>query len=257
MADWVSIFALLFPAFVTGVLISIVHVPLGQEVLRRGIIFLDLAVAQFAAFGMILFQALSNYDEFSLLSAYGRLGAGLLAALACALIFHLIEKRAGRYQEALIGCGFVLAASLGLLALANSPNGGEEIKHILEGQILWSGWDFILFVLPIFALIFVLWQFLPSKRRFLFYPLFALTIPFSVSMIGIYLVFASLIFPALAVLYIKKYAVLWGIFVSMISYASGLALSYIFDWPAGPAIILAFFLSAILFYYIRKVSLRV
>jgi zinc/manganese transport system permease protein len=220
-------------------MISFVHVPLGQEVLKRGIIFLDLAVAQFAALGMMMFQAFTAYDEYSLFSAYGRLGAGLVAALICAAVFHLIEKKSGKYQETLIGCGFVLAASLGLLTVANSPNGGEEIKHILEGQILWSSWAHILFVAPIFIIVFGIWNLWKSKRQFLFYPLFALTIPFSVSMVGVYLVFASLIFPALAVVRAENFKIIKGLIISMTAYIAGLALSYLFDWPAGPAIILA------------------
>ena len=134
MESLINIISLLAPAFVAGALISLVHVPLGQEVLRRNIIFLDLAVAQFAALGMIAFQTFIIVDEYSLLAGYGRLGAGLIAAVLCAIIFHLLEKKSGQYQEALIGCAFVLAASTGLLLVANSPNGGEEIKDILKGK---------------------------------------------------------------------------------------------------------------------------
>lgn len=233
-----NIISLLVPAFVAGTLISFIHVPLGQEVLKRGIIFLDLAVAQFAALGMIAFQAFVVVDEYSLLAGYGRLGAGLVSAIICALIFHFLEKKSGQYQEALIGCAFVLAASLGLLFVANSPHGAQEIKDILEGQILWTSWGHISFVAPIFFSVFMIWIIFKNKRQFLFYPLFAITIPFSVSMIGVYLVFASLIFPALAVVKLQNYKVIMGILVSVVSYLLGLMLSYLFDWPAGPAIIL-------------------
>lgn len=238
MEQLFNIISLLAPAFVAGALISIVHVPLGQEVLRRNIIFLDLAVAQFAALGMIAFQTFIIVDEYSLLAGYGRLGAGLVAAILCAIIFHFLERRSGQYQEALIGCAFVLAASLGLLLVANSPHGGEEIKNILEGQILWTGWSHIIFVAPIFISVFIAWIIFKKKRSFLFYPLFAITIPFSVSMIGVYLVFASLIFPALAVVKLKNYKMIVGILVSIASYLLGLLSSYLFDWPAGPAIVL-------------------
>lgn len=239
MDGFINMMSLIAPAFVAGAIISIVHVPLGQEVLRRNIIFLDLAVAQFAALGMIAFQTFIIVDEYSLLAGYGRLGAGLIAAIACAIIFHFLEKKSGQYQEALIGCAFVLAASVGLLLVANSPHGGQEIKDILEGQILWTSWGHISFVAPIFLTIAVLWLLFKKKRSFLFYPLFAITIPFSVSMIGVYLVFASLIFPALAVVKYARYNVLIGIILSILSYIGGLFMSYAFDWPAGPAIILA------------------
>jgi len=238
MDSLLNIISLLAPAFIAGATISIVHVPLGQEVLKRGIIFLDLAVAQFAALGMIAFQVFMSFDEHSLLAGYGRLGAGLVAAIFCAVVFHVIEKKSGDYQEALIGCAFVLAASMGLLLVANSPHGGEEIKNILEGQILWTSWSHILFIAPIFIAVFIAWVVFKAKRAFLFYPLFAITIPFSVSMIGVYLVFASLIFPALAVANRQNHKVMMGIVISACSYLLGLMASYLFDWPAGPAIVL-------------------
>jgi zinc/manganese transport system permease protein len=249
MEDFYNILSLLIPAFVAGVLISFIHVPLGQEVLKRGIIFLDLAVAQFAALGMIAFQVFANIDEYSSWAGYGRLGAGLLAAIFCSVVFHFLEKKSGQYQEALIGCAFVLAASLGLIIVANSPHGAEEIKNILEGQILWTSWAHIVFVLPIFVAVFFAWVIFKSKRAFLFYPLFTITIPFSVSMIGVYLVFASLIFPALAVSKCQHHTFLYGVLISALSYFLGLAASYLFDWPAGPAII---FMMAVLSFFAFK-----
>lgn len=251
MENLINIISLLAPAFVAGALISLVHVPLGQEVLRRNIIFLDLAVAQFAALGMIAFQTFIIVDEYSLLAGYGRLGAGLIAAILCALIFHMLEKKSGKYQEALIGCAFVLAASMGLLLVANSPHGGEEIQNILEGQILWTSWSHIIFVAPIFVSVFLTWIFFKNKRSFLFYPLFAITIPFSVSMIGVYLVFASLIFPALAVVKLTNYKLTIGIIISTLSYLLGLIASYLFDWPAGPAIVLLLSITSFIHYKLR------
>ena len=236
LSDFISLLA---PAFLAGALISLVHVPLGQEVLKRNIIFLDLAVAQFAALGMIAFQTFVIVDEYSLVAGYGRLGAGLIAAILCAILFHYLEKKSGQYQEALIGCAFVLAASMGLLLVANSPHGADEIKNILEGQILWASWSHVIFVAPIFISVFMAWLIFKKKRSFLFYPLFAITIPFSVSMIGVYLVFASLIFPALAVVKLKKYQMVVGIFISIASCFIGLLGSYLFNWPAGPAIVAA------------------
>ncbi|MEZ5814395.1 MAG: metal ABC transporter permease [Alphaproteobacteria bacterium] len=238
---------LLAPALVAGAVISLAHVPLGQEVLKRGIIFLDLAVAQFAALGMITFQVLANVDEYSYMGMYGPLATGIMAALACAFSFQVLEKYAGRYQEALIGCAFILAACLSLILMANDPHGGEEMKNILAGQILWIDWVDIQLVLPIFITAFLLWILIKNKRGILFYPLFALVIPFAVNMIGIYLVFASLIFPALAVVRVKRLKMLWGIIVSVSSYAVGLSVSYAFDWPAGPSIVMTMALISLMF----------
>ncbi len=250
--DFYNLISLLAPAFVAGAIISVVHVPLGQEVLKRGIIFLDLAVAQFAALGMIAFQVFSTFDEYSLSAAYGRLGAGLVAAILCASVFHVLEKKSGQYQEALIGCAFVLAASMGLLLVANSPHGAEEIKNILEGQILWTSWSHIFFISPIFICVIAVWMIFKNKRRFLFYPLFAITIPFSVSMIGVYLVFASLIFPALAIVGQNKNRFLMGVLISIGSYFFGLLASYLYDWPAGPAIIFMMAVISALFFFVTR-----
>ncbi len=247
-----NIISLLAPAFVVGAIISFVHVPLGQEVLRRNIIFLDLAVAQFAALGMIAFQTFILIDEHSLFAGYGRLGAGLIAAIICAIIFHFLEKKSGHYQEALIGCAFVLAASMGFLLVANSAHGGEEIKDILEGQVLWTSWGHIIIVAPVLTVVFVSWILFKKKRSFLFYPLFAITIPFSVSMIGVYLVFASLIFPALAVVKLKNYKMTIGIIISILSYFCGLVCSYLFDWPAGPSIVLVMATICLISFFISK-----
>ncbi len=235
-----DILTLLAPAFCAGVIISLVHVPLGQEVLKRGIIFLDLAVAQFAALGMIAFKVFVRVDEYSYIGIYGGLFTGLVTALLCAFSFQYLEKYSGRYQEALIGCAFVLSASLSLLIVGSSPDGGENIKNILEGQILWTDWSDLKLIVPVFLVAFLAWNFLKEKRSILFYPLFAVVIPFSVNLIGVYLVFASLIFPALAVVKSRNYNLIKGLAISVVAYIFGLGASYIFDWPSGPALVVAF-----------------
>ena len=230
----------LAPAFAAGALIALVHVPLGQEVLRRGIIFLDLAVAQFAALGMIAFAVLFPHAaEHGFMGRMGPMAAGLAAALACALAFHVLERKTRTHQEALIGCAFVLAASLGLLLVASDPHGGENIKDILAGQILWTGWGDVLLVIPVYGVALAAWSLFPARRAQLFYPLFALTIPVSVGLIGVYLVFASLVFPALATATMARGRYAAGVALSLAGYAGGLAVSYALDWPAGPAIVLA------------------
>lgn len=238
----VELILLILPAFVAGALISIVHVPLGQEVLRRNIIFLDLAIAQFAGLGMIIFHAFAHvYIEGSLLlETYGGLACALLLALLCAIGFQYIESRAGKYQEALIGSAFIVAASLTLLIMSDDPHGNQEIKDILAGQILWVGWQEIIKFAPVFLGVLAAWHFFKPLRPKMFYFLFALAIPFSVQLIGIYLVFASLILPALAVIYVERAPKLKGYVLSLLGYFFGLVLSYFCDWPSGPAIVLSF-----------------
>jgi zinc/manganese transport system permease protein len=252
MTTPVDIITLLAPAFVAGAIISLAHVPLGIEVLKRGIIFLDLAVAQFAALGMVAFQTLLSFDEYSYIGMYGPLAAGLGAALICGMGFHVLEKHAGRYQEALIGGAFVLGACLSLLLMANDPHGGEEMKNILAGQILWTDWQDLKLAAPVFIGIFCIWMTLKPYRKKLFYPLFALAIPFAVNLIGIYLVFASLIFPALSLVLWQKHKIKFGIIISLMGYGLGLLLSYIFDWPSGPAIVLLLATSGFVFFILSR-----
>jgi len=255
MIESLDAIILIAPAFVAGAIISLAHVPLGQEVLKRGIIFLDLAVAQFAALGMVAFQML-DIDEYTYIGMYGPLASGLMAALICAFAFHVLEKYAGQYQEALIGCAFVMAASLSLLLMASDPHGGEEMKNILAGQILWVNWSDIKIAAPIFILVFALWGVFKKKRGVMFYPLFALCVPFAVNLIGIYLVFASLIFPALAVVKRQNHRVAAGVAMSISAYALGLLLSYMFDWPSGPAIVMSMALIGVFTFMIHRQSVH-
>lgn len=229
---------LLAPAFLAGVLITLAHVPLGIEVLRRGIIFLDLAVAQFAALGMLAFHVyIENHDMAPEYAAMGALGTGLVLALLCAIGFHKLEKIAGVYQEALIGCAFVLAASMSILIMSGDPHGGEQMKDILAGQILWVTFEDLIWYSPLFVFVSLFWLFLKSARQRLFYIVFAVTIPFSVKLIGVYLVFASLILPALATVKLRHGRVLAGYILSTLSFALGLLSSYLWDLPSGPAIV--------------------
>lgn len=244
----------LAPALAAGAIISLAHVPLGIEVLRRGIIFLDLAVAQFAALGMVAFQTLLQIDKYSFLGMYGPLVAGLAGALICAGTFHLLEKRAGQHQEALIGGAFVLGACLTLILMNNDPHGGEEMKNILAGQILWTNWSNLIIPALVFTVVALLWFTQKQRRQKLFYPLFAITIPFSVNLVGIYLVFSSLIFPALAVINAENHKIKTGIIITIISYTLGLGLSYLCDWPSGPSIALSLALISFIFFsfFIKK-----
>lgn len=248
-----GILTILAPAFVAGAIISLVHVPLGMEVLKRGIIFLDLAVAQFAALGMITFHVFfENHDMDLRYAAAGSLIFGLSLALACALGLHMLEKRAGRYQEALIGSAFVFAASLVILIMAGDPHSGEQVSDIIAGQILWITWYDLMIYGPVFVLVTGLWAFSKKYRTHLFYILFALTIPFSVNLIGVYLVFASLILPALATVKLDKHRYFMAYMISATSFAVGLMISYFWDTPSGPAIVMAMFGMSVIGYYITR-----
>lgn len=232
---------LIFPALVAGLLVASTHVPLGCEVLKRGIIFLDLAIAQIAGLGAIAASSVFH------MHIIGQQIFAFFAALLSAYMFSLAEKMKPQLQEALIGCAFVLAASLSILIFAGDPHGNEEISSLMSGQILWIGWKQIgltaLIYIPLLAVLF----FKPNKMRYLFYPIFAACITLSVQLVGVYLVFASLILPALAShRFSGGQAMIVGYSVSVLAVLGGLIFSILMDLPSGPVIICFYALAALL-----------
>jgi len=224
---------ILGPAMVAGLLVTLTHTPLGQRVLERGIIFLDLAIAQVAGLGIIIAHSFNFHP--------GSWQVQLIAfssAIMGVLLLSFTEHHWPKIQEALIGSLFVLASSGGILLLATNPSGGEQLKELLVGQILWVSYEQIIPVSILYSFILLFWfKFYQQTSSLYFYILFALTITASVQLIGIYLVFASLILPALAIRNIKKYSVGYGYFVGITGYLVGLVSAAMLDLPAGAVIV--------------------
>ncbi len=238
--------SILGPAFVAGLLVLATHVPLGMEVLRRGIIFIDLAIAQMAGLGALaglLFWPDAADGGGTLLVQ----GCSLVAALGGALLLTWTERRFPEEQEALIGCLFVLSASLALLLIGQNPSGGEHLKDLLAGQILWVGWGQIGVVAAVYAIVLVAWfAFRDRFGRSGFYVIFAVAVTASVQLVGVYLVFASLIMPALAARKNRRGGPLFaGYFIGAVGLAAGLALSALFDLSTGPAVVTTMAVSAL------------
>ena len=234
------------PAMAAGLMIALTHAPLGIEVLRRGIIFIDLAVAQIAGLGLVVGN-MFIHDPSPWLIQFIALGC----AVAAGLFFRKVETAMPERQEAIIGCTFVLAASLALLLLADHPHGGDEVKHLLSGQMLFVTWADVAKHAPIYALILLAWFSRPEVRNNMgFYLIFALAITSSVQMVGVYVVFASLILPALAAVRVgRPYLVAWLCGVAAV--LSGIASAAAFDMPAGPVIILSYTATALIIRGVR------
>jgi zinc/manganese transport system permease protein len=221
------------PAFVAGVLVLITHVPLGMQVLKRGIVFIDLAIAQIAALGVIV-AGMAGFEQ----GWAVQLAAGA-AALLGALLLTWTERRWPQVQEAQIGAVFVLAATGSLLLLAHNPHGGEHLRDLLAGQILWVRYEQL--IVPAFATVFIAAAVFLLRERLgtlAFYLLFALAVTVSVQLVGVYLVFASLIVPALAVRNYppgRRPAIAYAVGIG--AYAAGLVLSLLFDLPSGALIV--------------------
>ncbi len=227
------------PALVAGLMIALTHAPLGIEVLKRGIVFIDLAVAQIAGLGLVATGTLLHEPSPWLMQS-----VALACAILAGLFFRKVETVIPEQQEAIIGVSFVLAASLAILLLADHPHGGEEIQHLLSGQMLFVTWQDVASHAPVYGLILVAWFLKPVLRTGMgFYLLFALAITSSVQLVGVYVVFASLILPALAAVkcenpYIKSW--LCGI----LSVVIGITLSILTDLPAGSVLVASFTVTA-------------
>ncbi|MGH8531057.1 MAG: metal ABC transporter permease, partial [Nevskiales bacterium] len=171
--NWAFDFSLLGAPLLVGLVVTSTHVLLGREVLKRGIIFIDLTIAQIAALGVLAESLWHPGNEH--VYWHAQLGA-VGAALAAALLLAWTEKRWPELQEALIGSLYVIASSAALLLIANHPHGDEQLTQLLAGQILWVNYERIWPVAILYAGVLSLW-FLGARRLpLLFYVLFAVTV---------------------------------------------------------------------------------
>jgi zinc/manganese transport system permease protein len=232
------------------------HAYFGIHVIERRVLFVDLAVAQFAALGAVVGFAF-GYHPGELGSTLFSLGFAIVAAALFALTRVRVEKLP---QEAIIGITFVVASAATILVADRAPEGAEHIKETLSGSLLWVTWPMVVKVAAIYAVIgifhwllrerFLLISVDPDEayRRgwdvrwwdFLFYLSFGVMITFSVGIGGILMVFAYLVIPACIAILIHagmraRLAVGWAI--GAVGSALGLVGSYYFDMPTGPAVV--------------------
>jgi zinc/manganese transport system permease protein len=235
--------SIILPALVAGCIVLLTHIPLGREVIRRGIIFIDLAVAQIAGLGVIIAYQFGWH-----IHGVEAQVAAISSALVAATVMRAIEKKAGEHLEAYIGVIFILAASASILLLANNPHGSEHLKELLVGQILWVDWIQVTIAAVISILVFACWYGFRGRIGSIgFYVLFAVSITVSVQLVGVYLVFSSLIVPALATYRLREgQAILFAAIIGFSGYLVGLLLSAVFDLPSGAVIVWCLVISAII-----------
>ena len=230
--DAISI-SILLPAFAAGLLVTSTHVPLGMQVLARGIVFIDLAIAQIAGCGVLLADQMGFEAEGVAVQI-----AALAAALAGALLLTWTERIWPEVQEAVIGVVFILGATGSVLLLASNVHGSEHLRDLLVGQILWAQPSRLLWAALVYAVVLFLWFGWKERLgRTGFYVLFALAVTVSVQLVGLYLVFATLIVPPLATRKMtrRRLAAAWAIGAA--GYAAGLVASTALDLPSGPVIV--------------------
>ena len=233
---------LLVPAMIAGLLVTATHVPLGMQVIGRGIVFIDLAIAQIAGLGVILADALGWEPQGVAMQV-----AALSAALSVALFLTWTERRWPEVQEAIIGVTFVFASSAAILLLAGNPHGGEHLKDLLVGQILWVNPARLPLDALVYGIIIAVWFGLGERiGRAGFYVLFACAVTVSVQLVGLYLVFATLVIPALATFYRQHHRLRRAYAIGAFGYVAGLAASVVADLPSGPMIVCAMALTGTL-----------
>jgi len=237
---------LLYP-FLACVLLVLIHTYFGIHILQRGIIFVDLALAQFIGLGI----AVSFLFHDGLPGAYW---LSLIFALLGASVLSFSKYIAKIvYIEAFIGVMYVFSLAFSILILDRTPHGLEEFRNILNGNIIWVSSKDVLHLSVLYGVIGIFHfiyrkKFLSLSRdgqgnllwEFLFFLSFALVLVSSVKIAGILQVFAYLILPALMgrLLAEKTVAVLiLGWLIGLIATLSGITVSYLFDLPTSPVII--------------------
>ncbi len=253
MSEMLSFMAAPFAACL--VLVGL-HAYFGIHVIERRILFVDLAVAQFAALGAVVGFAFDHHP--------GEIGSTLFSlsfATIAAALFALTRVRIEKLpQEAIIGITFVVASAATILVADRAPEGAEHIKETLAGSLLWVTWPTVLQVFVIYLVVGgFLWLFRgrfllittnpeEAYRRgwrvrwwdFLFYFSFGVMITFSVEIGGILMVFAYLVIPACVAILLHagmRSRLVVGWIVGVLGSGLGLVGSYYLDLPTGPAVV--------------------
>ncbi len=258
---------------VACMIIVAIHSYLGIHVIAREVIFVDLSLAQVAALGstVAIFLGAEPDSTRAFLYALGFTTIG-------AALFALTRAGHGKGrvpQEAIIGIVYVVASAAAILVADKAPRGGEAIKDILVGSLLWVGWPAIERLAVIYAVVgifhwvlrrrFLLISFEPAEAEkngwrlrwwdFWFYLSFGLVITFSVPIVGVLLVFSFLVVPAtIAFQFTRRYGYLAVIswLAGVAASAGGLWLSFKYDLPTGPLIVCVFGLLLLLAFGVRR-----
>ncbi|NKJ67490.1 metal ABC transporter permease [Vibrio chemaguriensis] len=245
----------LAPAVLCGLIALVGNVVLGQQVLQRQIIFIDLAVAQVAALGAALSHYWLNSSSWYAGSPWlseswlgSMLGPWMMSLVLCGVIAAL-EKRNHPHLEPMIGSLFVVSASLAVLLVSKDPHGADFIQGILNGQLLWSTWQD---VWPLAAITGAMLLLLTLKPKFMhgcgFYLIFAILMPITVKLTGIYLEFALLVIPALCAASLKgKRFLIASLGIGTIGILLGVAASAKYDLPSGATIVITLFIIGVIF----------
>jgi zinc/manganese transport system permease protein len=273
-----TILEFLAAPFVAGLVLTGVLAYLGVHVVERGVIFVDLSLAQIAAFGatVALLMPASGGDPHSDFVYFVSVSFTLVGAS----IFSLVRMRDSRVpQEAVIGIAYAVASAATILAMAQSTSQAEHLKDMLVGNIMAVGWSEVIKTAVLFAIVgafhyvfrrrFLAISMNPDKAEaagvsvrlwdFLFYASFGFVVTSSVAIAGVLLVFCYLIVPSVAAMLYADHvgtrlAIGWsmGTLVSAI----GVYLSFVLDLPTGATIVCTFGIALIIMGAVRPLLRR-
>ena len=262
---------ILLPAFSMSALMILTHTYFGLHVLARGIIFIDLALAQVAALGFS-FALLLGTEAHGLAAQGYAFAATLIAAFAFASLRRISGKAT---REVIIGCVYVVSTALSIVILSRSAQGMEELKSLFNGNILWVRWEEIGIVAGIYLALAVLHGIYRQKFlalsfvseeacrpgflwEFLFFASFSVVITLAVNVAGILLVFAYLIIPAFSASFLVSSLTArllsgWGL--GLLGAMAGLWISFSADLPVGATVVSVFGLMPLVALVLRKMKI--
>jgi len=261
-----NFFAVMALPLLACLLLVLILPALGRHVLARGVIFVDLALAQIAALGQSV-AFLLGADPHDPSTYYWSFGFTLLGA---ALFSFLWDREHSVLQEAFIGISFAVATAATLLLLSNAPHGAEHVSGTLSGEALgWVTWKDVAIMATLFAIV---GTFLFTNRRklllcsedpkkakqsglsvrkwdFLFYAAFGLVVTSSVKVSGVLAVFSFLIVPVVCSTLLGRRGpaqLYWAWAIGLVISVLGSVLSYARDWPMGATIVCLFGLMVVI-----------
>jgi zinc/manganese transport system permease protein len=268
-----SMISFLAPAFFASLILTGIHAYLGVHVVERGVIFVDLSLAQIAALGatVAIFLPAAHGDPHAPIVYW----ISLLFTFIGAFVFSTVRSQRARIpKEAIIGICYAVASAAAILAMSKATSESEHLKDMLVGNILAVSWKEVAETAVLYGCVGLFhWVFRhrfleismdPHRAEaegvsirfwdFLFYASFGFVVTSSVSIAGVLLVFCYLIVPSVAaMLYAKsvgrRLAIGWS--MGTIVSALGVYLSLKLDLPTGATIVCTFGLVLILMASVR------
>ena len=274
---------LMLPALVAALILMGLHAYLGIHIIARGVIFVDLALAQVAALGWAAAGLGLGHELSAVLGVPESVAAymvGLTTTLIAAALFSLSRMEHTHVpQEAIIGIVYVVATAGTILLASQAPRGSEHVEHLLTGSLLWVTWPEIWRTAIIYVVLgivhwllrerFLVISLRPDEAKargwsvrwwdFVFYAIFGLVVTISVAIAGVLVVFSFLVIPAvIAFLFTSDTSRLLGAawLSGTVATVLGLYISYVSDLPTGPVVVCAFALALVAAFVLRRILRR-